>query len=251
MKLLLNYKMNNIKYSGLKISTVFLLSFLISLRLSTFGSTLAYYRDSEVSNTNKFVTPSLSFDVKIDGSETAQVDLTSGTTILTPIMTPDVDSVPIQYWVSAQVVGGDINLCNNIDMVGTFPFPYNNRLNLLQTATTTTTGAWSIEFSIFGDRTQYANTSCTFDLIYRGKMDGLVSGYTDTQTVTIVFNVGEQVLPKILNVTQNQVIEESEEVTETNLLMTDDLPQEENIVSPLTSVETLSEEVVQGSDSTE
>lgn len=189
----------DIKYSGIKISIILIFVFLFALKLSTLGSTIAYYRDSELSTANKFVTSPLSFDVKINGEETAQVDLTSGSVTLTPVMTPHVDSAPIEYWVSAQVVGGDIALCEVIDMVGTFPFPYNNRLNLLQTSTTTTTGAWTNEFSIFGDKTQYANKFCIVDLVYRGRIEGSSGeGYKDTQTVTITFNVNEQFQQKAL-----------------------------------------------------
>lgn len=176
------------------ISTGTLVMFLF-LGITSIGSTVSYYRDNEKSLNNTLNTKSLNFDVLVDGQDEVQVDLTSGEVTLTPILTMGQDSFQMQYWVSAQVVGGDIELCNAIDLLGTFPFPYNNRLNLLQTATTSQTGAWTNTFSIWDGAENHQNTSCTFDLIYRGSIDGTSSsnGYRDTQVVKITFNVGSVV----------------------------------------------------------
>lgn len=240
MSLFQSNKKIDIKYSGLKTFGVFCLVLLLAISISTFGSTVAHYRDREVSSLNRFVSPPLSFDVLIDGKDSVEADLTNGEVVLMPVMTPHPDSLPIQYWVSAQVVGGDLGLCDAIDLVGTFPFPYNNRLNLLQTSTTTETGAWTNTFSIFDGAESHPNTFCTVDLIYRGSQDGTPfgDGYTDIQTVRINFTVGEMMAFRTLN----SFVEETTGVLEEETEVEEEVKEEEIVEEETTEPEEVLEE---------
>lgn len=204
----------NLTFS-LKTTAGFML-LLIALTTSlSFGSTIAHYRDREISSLNKFISNPLSFSVEIASSSSATVDLTSGGALVLPIMTPDPGSQTIQYKVSALVTGGDSGLCNAIKLLGTFPFPYDNNLNLLDTSTTTQTGSWAMNFSL-SDPSTYSNTFCTVDLVYRGYSDSkpFGQGYTDEEKLSLTFNVSEILLLRSLNFGAQAVSAESLENSE-------------------------------------
>ncbi len=186
----------NVLYFGLKLTLLTVVVFFVALSFSSVGSTVSFYRNVEKSIGNFMQADPLSFKVAIenesDGSSSATVDMLSGETILTPIMTPDEASEPIQYFVKSEFTGGDSDLCNSIQVLSTFPFPHNGSLAGLITSTSTSVGAWTLEFSL-PDASLFANKSCMMDLVYEGwnATSPYGKGYRDVQKFSITFTVPE------------------------------------------------------------
>lgn len=212
---------NTLRYSSFKLVGVFVLATLLTFSLFSVGGTISHYRDMEVSGLNKFLANPLAFDVLIDGQESVQASLQTEQIVI-PIMTPHPDSGPIQYSVVSQMVGGDSSMCNEIKMFSTFPFPYDNKLLLLSTGLTEDTGAWSLAFSL-PDPGLFPNTTCTVDLIYSGYNADVLfgDGYSDTQKVSITFNVTENLELRVQSFSlQTETLNTEEEVEEVEEVVT-------------------------------
>ncbi len=186
----------HLKSSVFKMAMVSVLALAASFSLSSVGGTISYFNDVEQTIGNFLQADPLSFKVEVASSTSVQVDMLSGGAIVTPVMTPDEDSEPIQYFVKANITGGDATLCNSIQVLGTWPFPYNGNLSVLTTATSTSIGAWTLTFSL-PDVSQFSNKSCTIDLVYEGwNADSEYGkGYRDTQKISLTFFVPEIVQP--------------------------------------------------------
>ncbi|TSC70802.1 MAG: hypothetical protein CEO12_178 [Parcubacteria group bacterium Gr01-1014_46] len=178
------------KKFSLKIASISLVSVLVSFSLSSVGNTISYFNDVEQTIGNFLRADPIGFEVEIDSADSAQVDLSLGEVVVTPIMTPNSDSEPIQYFVKAEMINGDSELCNTIHLFATYPFPYDGGLVSLNTGTTTEVGPWTMALSV-PDYTMFSDKSCTVELVYKGWNSGVPfgKGYRDTQKVSITFIV--------------------------------------------------------------
>ncbi len=186
----------SLKYSGLKMIGVGILSVALLVSLSFVGGTVSYYADEENSVGSKLLTSPLNFDVEIASSTSAQVSISEGGELLVPYMFPLVDSKEIQYSVNSTFVSGDLGLCSSIKALGAFPFPYDGNLIGLQTGFSTQTGSWALTFSV-PDISLFSGATCTVDMVYKGwNKDSVVGeGYSDVQKVTITFTTPEIIAP--------------------------------------------------------
>jgi len=186
-KLKSNWLIHTLKVFGVIIATAGLSTSLVSV-----GSTVSFFNDTEISIGNYFRAEPLSFTVNIASSTSAMVDITSGSGGVVPIMLPVDGSAVIQYMVKGNLASGDALLCNAINTLGTFPFPLDGNLATVISGTTTTTGHWTLVFSL-PDPTLFSNKSCTVNLVYEGWNAELPygTGFRDARTVSITFNVGE------------------------------------------------------------
>lgn len=232
-----------------RLSGAFVLALLVLIGLSRVGGTVSYFSDMEESIGNYFKADPLDFDVEVASSTEATVDLTFGGQVLLPIMSPKPDSSEIQYYVKSDYVSGDLGLCEAVKVFGTFPFPYDDKLLLLKTATTTATGAWSLEISI-PDPSIFLNTSCVTDLVYVGWNNGLPegTGFSHTEKIRLTINIGE--IPSITTFSSARFVESNvvsdedlasttEEATTTDPTdesVSDDkpTPPKEEVVEPVT-----------------
>lgn len=235
------------KSSGLKVVGISVLAFVLSFSLSSVGSTISYFNDVEKTIGNFLQADPLSFKVAIENenatSTSARVDISSGKASITPIMTPDADSEPIQYFVKTVVTGGDLNFCENLRVFSTWPFPYDGNLNSLVTSTSTSVGAWTLNLTLL-DANTFSNKSCTIDLVYEGwNADAQYGkGYRDTKTISLTFFVPEIVpesstIPEVVENAKSSSLEtpplEEEvpsEVKDTSL--EDVVPPVETVVEP-------------------
>ena len=178
-------------YSGLKMTVVVSLALVLFTGLSNMGSTMSYFSDIEQSIGNYLRADPLYFTVTMASS--TQIDLSSGEEVIVPVMTSGLDSELAQYFVRAEMTGGDSGLCNAIHVLGTFPFPYDGPILGISTATTTDVGSWtlttSLAYSSFA-----TSTSCSIDLVYKGwNADApLGSGYTDSEKISLTFFVSAE-----------------------------------------------------------
>lgn len=186
---------SNVLYFGLKLIGLSVLTVILSIGFGRVGSTVSYFNDMEKALGNFMKTDPLSFKVEIASSTSIQIDLTQGKTVVTPIMTPVDESESIQYFVKSSISSGDGDLCNNVRMTGTWPFPFDSNISTLVTGTTTKAGAWTLEFSVL-DYALYSNKTCTIDLVYEGWNAGSAYGigYKDTQKVSLTFSVPKQLV---------------------------------------------------------
>lgn len=203
---------NNKKYElvsdGLKMFGTLILTLALFSGLSSIGSTVSYFNDTETSYSNYLKADPLGFVVTYNNSTTTQVDLSQGDVLVTPTMTPNADSELIQYLVSAVVTSGDNELCNSIHLLGSWPFPYDDSLVKLETATTTTTGSWATTYSL-PNASHYSNMSCNIDLVYRGWNADVPfgKGYNDVKRFSITFFVPKvpDVVPVVVSGGQDKV----------------------------------------------
>lgn len=220
---------SNVLYFGLKLVGVLSLALILSFGFGKVGSTVSYFNDMEGALGNFMQADPLTFTVEIASSTSAQIDLSKGKTIVTPVMTPGPDSEDIQYLVKSEIVSGDKELCDSVHMTGTWPFPFDSNLTSLVTGTTTSTGAWTLELGV-SDYTLFVNKTCSIDLLYEGWNNGSEygRGYKDSHKVTLMFSAPEQApipvpsnlemltIPEISTSTPQSVEEENpvtEEVT--------------------------------------
>lgn len=213
-KISTNWFLDTVKSSGLKLAIVVAFTFILSVSLSSVGSTVSYFNDLEVSFGNYLKADPLGFKVLINGVNTAQVDLGDGETMFVPEMIPNSDSEPIQYFVTSKITGGDSGLCNSVNVMGTYPFPYDGKVALLSTATSTQVGSWALSFTLPNSE-NFINSSCTMDLVYKGwnADSNYGSGYSDTQVFSITFYVPNVVQP--LKLSSPIIILEEEVATTT------------------------------------
>ncbi len=236
---------SSLQNNGLKVVFVSVFAILISLSLSSVGNTISYYRDFERTIENLLQTNHLGFDVEVLELSSAQVDLTSGIGDLVPVMTPKENSSPIQYSVKSEYVSGDMGLCNAIQVLSTWPFPESTSLVSVVTDVSTTTGPWSLHFSV-PDPSNFSNTTCTMNLVYTGFDENVPfgEGYSDTETFSITFNVAE-IAPLVpASLVADTLLEETLPPVEEESLV-EDPPQaetEETVAPP--TPEPLPEEVV-------
>ena len=175
-------------YSGLKMTGVISLALILLVSLSNTGSTMSYFSDVEKSIGNYLRADPLYFTVV---ASPTQIDLSSGEATIIPVMTPGLESELAQYFVRAEMTGGDKELCNSIQVLGTFPFPYDGPILGISTATTTDVGSWTLTASLTTGSIFATSTSCSVDLVYKGwNADSLPGkGYSDTQKITLMFFV--------------------------------------------------------------
>ncbi len=187
----------SLKYSGLKMIGVGILSIALLVSLSSVGGTVSYYADEEASVGSKLLADPLSFDVEIASSTSAQVNISEGGELVVPYMFPLEGSKEIQYSVKSEFVSGDLGFCGAIKALGAFPFPYDGNLIGLQTGFATQTGSWALTFSV-PNISLYSLATCTVDLVYNGwNADATVGeGYSDNQKVTITFTSPE-IIPQV------------------------------------------------------
>lgn len=183
------FSAKKIKYSGLKMVGVSLIAVFLLVSLSSVGSTMSFFNDVEKSVGNFFQADPVYFTVAMATS--TQIDMSLGTQVILPVMIPGEDSEPIQYFVTAQMTGGDSVLCDAIHVLGTFPFPYDGPLLGIVTATTTDVGAWTLSFSLASGNTFATSTSCNVELTYKGWNADSVpgKGYSNTEKISLVFYV--------------------------------------------------------------
>jgi len=192
------HKKISLRYSGLKMIGVGILSIALLVSLSTVGGTVSYYADIENSVGSKLLADPLSFDVEIASSTSAQINISESGEMVVPFMFLLPGSKEVQYSVKSEFVSGDLGFCSAIKALGAFPFPYDSNLIGLQTGFSTQAGSWALTFSV-PDVSLFSSATCTVGLVYKGwNADGAVGeGYSDTQKVTIIFTSPE-VVPTVL-----------------------------------------------------
>lgn len=233
-------------HSGMRMLGVGVLAIAVSFGLSNIGSTVSYFSDVEQALGSFLQADPLGFDVEVASSTSAQINLSNGDALLVPFMIPNEDSEPIQYFVTAEVTGGDADFCNAIHALGTFPFPYDGPIASLETATSTQSGSWALTFSL-PPGSSFANTSCTVDMIYKGwNADSVpTKGYHDTKKFSITFYV--PAVAASAPVTASAATEPAEAVPEVTSTTTEDTaaqPEIPSIVSTTTEEAVATPEVV-------
>ena len=110
---------------------------------------------------------------------------------VTPIFTPDIDSEPIQYAVTAYMTGGDATLCGLVLLDGSSTLGYSGPLLLLNTQMLTSTGPLPIHFTLPSGYAASENTSCFVDLIFTGRNQSanVGEGYNFTAHLPLQFFV--------------------------------------------------------------
>ena len=179
-------------YSGLKMVGVSFVVFVLLIKLSSVGSTMSYFSDIEKSIGNYLRADPLYFSVALQNGN--QIDLNSGEQTIVPTLTLGEDSEPLQYFVTAKMTAGDSNLCGAIDVLGTFPFPYDGPLLGILTATTTEIGSWALSISLATSTIFAENTWCNVDLVYKGWNADVApgKGYSSTEKISLSFYIPAQ-----------------------------------------------------------
>ena len=226
---------NSLRISSLKMIGATLTAWVLLAGLGTVGGTVSYYVDRESSAESRLIANQLSFDVQIASSTSIQVDM-DGDKLVVPFMFPLDESGPIQYSVSSEFVSGDSGMCNAIKALGAFPFPYDGNLVGIQTATSTQTGSWALTLSL-PNASLFSNTTCVVNLVYKGWNASVPAGegYSDIQTVSITFNVGDTAPPL-----RQSLVSEPEYVDAPLIVVpqpepvqsTDNVVKEETVVPP-------------------
>ena len=109
---------------------------------------------------------------------------------LEPKFTPDDETLPIMYRVSAEIVGEPTPLCSQLVATGTTsPFFYTGQLTELVTEPASTTGHGLLEVSLASADGVAPGATCTVDIVYRGwhKDSPENSGYTDEERDRFAF----------------------------------------------------------------
>lgn len=158
---------------SLSIFSAVLFPVIILGALSSVGSTVSYFSDVESSTGNYLKADPLGFSVTLPSSS---VDMSSRAQFVVPVFTPNEDSEPIQYSISAYMTGGDTTLCGLLHIEATSTFSYSGALLLLATPMLTTTGEIPFYFSIPDDYSANENSSCFVDLIFAGRNQGAEAG---------------------------------------------------------------------------
>lgn len=202
--------------SSMKVFAVILLTAGLSTSLVMVGGTVSYFSDKEVSVGNYMKAEPLSFNVLVSSTTSVVVDMTSGSNSIVPTLASIEGTDVIQYLVKGSFIGGDLDLCNAINTLGTFPFPLDGNLSTFISSTTTTPGSWTLNFSL-NDPTAFSSKSCVINLTYEGWNTELPygSGFKDTRIVSITFNVANIApvlktfsLPQSQNIVTPEIVEE-------------------------------------------
>lgn len=168
--------------------SLFLMAFTLGGSPVFVGATLSYFRDDEVSRNNIFAAASLAFRLN-PGEVTEEISL-GESVYLAPKFTPDDETLPIMYRVSAEIVGEATPLCSQLVATGTTsPFFYTGQLTSLVTEPASTTGHGLLEISLASADGIAAGAMCTVDIVYRGwhKDSPENSGYTDEERDRFAF----------------------------------------------------------------
>ena len=162
--------------------------------LSSVGSTISYFSDSESSIGNYLKADPLGFAVSLSGP--SSVDMSSGVANVEPVFTPSEGSEPIQYSLMSYMTGGDTTLCGLLNMEATSTFSYSGSLLLLATGMTTTTGALPLQFTLPPGYAANENTACFVDLIFTGRNASAApgQGYSFTEHLPLQFFVPANVI---------------------------------------------------------
>ncbi len=193
------YKIDSKKvvlYSGLKMFGASIAAIVLFFSFSSIGDTVAYYKNIEKSIGNFLQADPLSFVLVLATSteesvtSDTMIDLSGLEKKIIPVMTPDSLSEPIQYFVTSKITGGDSALCEAVNVLGTFPFPYDGKLASIYTATTTDTGSWTLSLSV-PEESKVPNSLCIIDLVYFGwNADAPFGrGYRDKQKITLTLYI--------------------------------------------------------------
>ncbi len=178
--------------SSMKVLAVVIMTVSLSTSLIMVGGTVSYFNDTEISSSNYMKAGPLSFNVKIGGSTSVVVDMTSGSNTIIPDLAPIEGTNGLQYSVRGSFTGGDSNLCNAINTLATFPFPLDGNLSTFISGTSTTPGSWTLDFTL-SDPVAFANKSCILNLTYEGWSPNVPYGvgFKDTRMVSITFTVAD------------------------------------------------------------
>lgn len=174
-------------FSGTKVFLSFFLVFVLFLTLFRVGGTVSYFTDVEMALSNYLRADPISFQVSSDKN---QIDLSQGDALVTIVMTPDAISDPIQYFVSSNVVEGDLDFCNAVSVSGTWPFPVSGLLTSTITETSIVTGSWTLTINV-PEVYRVANKSCLIELTYLGWNAGAELGrsFSDTKKISFTFYI--------------------------------------------------------------
>lgn len=156
------------------------------------NSTVAYFKDEEVSKANVLSAGSLDFATAPDGSVEVIIEL--GESLQVPVMTPEPGSFPIMYRVIVEETDLDQNgpnlLCSLLDVNAVAPpFTYTGDLLTLSVEPSSVSGAWNVTFSLPDVAGLIQGDVCTFDLVYRGWHKDVPenTGYTDEERTSFTF----------------------------------------------------------------
>jgi hypothetical protein len=181
----------------------------LSLFASSYGvtygklqSTLAYFRDDEVSSQNLLQAGALDFVVSPDGDVSGIIG--AGTRLVIPVMTPEPGTFPTMYRVTASTTLPASPLCNALDAnATTSPFTYSGDLLGLTVTATTTSGPWPLEISLPNATGLSDGDECSFDIVYRGWHKDVPenTGYTDEERfeMLLTYSADADVFNIVLN----------------------------------------------------
>jgi len=182
--------------------------------------TFALYHDVETSTENYLRADPVDFSVNLGGSREIVLQ-DGGTKSITPIVSLEPDSHPIEYRVVVSKVSGDDALCAGLQVYTTQPLIYSGALLALSTGTTNEIGPWTLNVSTEGGYTDGAQ--CEVRLLYTGWEVGFAEGegYMDEEEIVLLVTydapapVQSAVVEPVSLVEEISDIQEEEIVAET------------------------------------
>lgn len=164
-------------------------------QISSNNLTMSYPNDIEASLDNSLIAQTLDFTVSPSNQNFIFLDGDiDGVSDVDVVVTPDVDVVSdMAYEVSVIQTNGNSALCNDILVTAGSPVLHNGSLLSLVGTNVAFAGPWNLDFSL-GQNGGYASgDTCEISLNIAGYIQsvGSMSGYVDTETVTLSFTVNE------------------------------------------------------------
>ncbi len=177
------------------LSTIFVIS-VLHLGLFATGDTLSYFADTESSLGNLLVADPVSFSV----SGTTTIDIGSGSVYVIPLMTPSLDSEPLQFSVSAHMTGGDSALCSGLWVSATSSVVYDGPIVGLVTPMSTSTGEVPLFVTWDSPSSMPLGVACVVDFrFYARNADAPAGkGYSDEKIFSVQFFTQANLPPLIV-----------------------------------------------------
>lgn len=183
--------------------------------------TRAYPHDRESSTENALSAALLDFDVHAEEThftiEDGVFDDPDGTVIT---ITPDEDSIPLRYDVSARVEDGSLLLCEQIIVESGDPLLYDDALSHMTGTDVSFSAPWKLSFMLENDNGLSNGDTCTIAIMFTAWYvdHEHEDGYVDEETVTLTFEyIQELIAPAFAAFSLPSSLSEEPETPESTL----------------------------------
>ncbi len=159
--------------------------------LSSVGTTVSYFTDTEASLANVLQASMLDFSVIADGDEYTFLgtSLDDEDDVLLTVITPEEGTDNVVYDVFVQKIDGTDAFCSVISASSSVPFIYDGKILLLSQNNVAFDIPWAVGFSLSSSGLGYsAGDECVVDIVYKAHTQGVVTGgYSDEERIRLEF----------------------------------------------------------------